>query len=418
MYKMFEIKERGDSASRIGILYVRGKKVETPFLFPVINPNKLIIHPKDIEKKFKINTIITNAYILYKNKFQIEDIHKFLNFNGVIETDSGSYQMLHYKKEIEVDNKTIVKFQIKINSDIINVLDIPTDVDASYERAKRDLEITLERIKEGLEIKKEKNYDGLINGAIQGGIYIDLRREAAFKISKLDVDIFATGTIVPYMIKYEFKKLFEIIMEARINLPLNKPVHLFGLGHPLILPLSVLLGNDIFDSASYALYAYDNRILTPFGTVRLEELKYFEFETPYGFYDLKEVLSLDERERIKILAAHNLWVLKKEIEIIKDAIYNGYLYEWVFLKAHSHYKVYEATKFVLEKYYEWLKKLDPIRKRWGITYKGELLELRADIKRALERLKERVDPRDYDLIYEYLYPFKDLKNIRDEKLLH
>jgi len=413
---MFEIRYR-DIAGRVGILEVNGKKVETPFIFPVINPNRIIIPIEEIKNDFKIKTIIVNAYILYKNenlreKVLKKGIHKFLNFNGIIETDSGSYQMLHYKKEIEVNNEEIVKFQINIKSDIINVLDIPTDIDADYNTAKNDLQKTIDRIKEGLDIKRKLNFSGLINGAIQGGVYIDLRRESAINVSKMDIDIYAIGTIVPYLINYNFKDLFELIMEARILLPMNKPVHLFGVGHPLIIPLSVALGCDIFDSASYALYAYDKRIITPFGTLRLNRLKNITIETPKKIYYLDELYEMEKEEMIKVIAEHNLYTLIKEIEIVKDAVKNQYLWDLVFIKAHSHYEVYKATKFVLEKYYEWLKHLDPIRKKTGIKYFGDLLELRTDIKRAMERLKERVDIKDVEDIYEYVYPFKDLKNIK------
>jgi len=413
---MFEIRYR-DIAGRVGILEVNGKKVETPFIFPVINPNRIIIPIEEIKNDFKIKTIIVNAYILYKNenlreKVLKKGIHKFLNFNGIIETDSGSYQMLHYKKEIEVNNEEIVKFQINIKSDIINVLDIPTDIDADYNTAKNDLQKTIDRIKEGLDIKRKLNFSGLINGAIQGGVYMDLRRESAINVSKMDIDIYAIGTIVPYLINYNFKDLFELIMEARILLPMNKPVHLFGVGHPLIIPLSVALGCDIFDSASYALYAYDKRIITPFGTLRLNRLKNITIETPKKIYYLDELYEMEKEEMIKVIAEHNLYTLIKEIEIVKDAVKNQYLWDLVFIKAHSHYEVYKATKFVLEKYYEWLKHLDPIRKKTGIKYFGDLLELRTDIKRAMERLKERVDIKDVEDIYEYVYPFKDLKNIK------
>lgn len=413
----FEVKHR-DIAGRYGILKIRNKKVKTPFIFPVVNPNKMIITPKEMRKYFGVEAIITNAYILYRSERLRQEVlekelHKFLEFDGVIETDSGAYQMLHYKKELEVSNEEIINFQIDIGADIINVIDIPTDVDADYEQAQKELDITVERIKEGLNIIRERNYDGCINGAIQGGIYKDLRRISAEKVSNLDVDIFAIGTIVPYMINYNYKELFHLIMEARIYLPLDKPVHLFGLGHPLILPLAVAIGSDIFDSASYALYAYDKRILTPFGTYRFDELEEFFFETPKKIYDLSEVKDMNNNEVIKVLTEHNLYILLKEIKIIRDAIKNGYLWDLVFIKAHSHYTVYKATKFVLESYYKWLKRLDPVRKNSGITYYGDLLELRTDVKRALERLKERVDPKDVEAIYDYTFPFNSLKDVRE-----
>jgi len=413
---MFEIKYR-DVAGRIGILKIKDKKIETPILLPVINPKKLIISPKEMKEKYKINAIITNAYIIYRDPLLREEIlktklHRYFEFDGVIETDSGSYQMLHYRKDLEVENKEIVEFQIKIGSDIINVLDIPTDIDKTYEEAERELNITIERIKEGIEIRDKLSKDTLINGAIQGGIFTDLRKRAALEISKLPVDIYAIGTIVPYMIKYDFINLFKTILEPRIILPLNKPVHLFGLGHTLILPLSVAIGADIFDSASYVLFAEDNRVMTNYGTFRLEDIEDLYVETRNKAYHISEIKEMEKRDRLKVLSEVNLYYLVKEISTIKDAIKNQYLMDLVCYKAHIHYSVYKATRYILENFYNWLKKLDPIRKKSGITYDGDLLEIRTDIRKALERLKERVDKRDLEAIYGYVFPFNSLKDVR------
>ncbi|MGC9079709.1 MAG: tRNA guanosine(15) transglycosylase TgtA [Nanopusillaceae archaeon] len=402
---MFEIKYRDGALGRIGIIKYKNIKLETPLLLPVVNPNNLTIEPKEM-KKYGVKAIMTNAYILYRKKFN-GDVHELLNFDGIIETDSGSYQMLHYKKELEINNREIIEYQIKINSDIINVLDIPTDIDRSHDEALKELNITLERIKEGIELKGDK----LINGAIQGGIYIDLRKKSAEEVSKLNVDIYSIGTIVPFLINYKFDKLFKTIIEPRLILPFNKPVHLFGLGHTLTLPLSVYIGCDIFDSASYALYAKDMRIITPYGTFRYDEVKNFYIETKNKIYHLEELKDFNKNELIKLLAEHNLYTLIKEIEIIKDAIKNEYLTDLILIKAHMHYSIYKATKFILEKYYNYLKNYEPVRRKSGIFYNGDLTELRVDVRRALERLKERVDPKDVEYIYNYVFPFNSLKNV-------
>ncbi|MEM0379371.1 MAG: tRNA guanosine(15) transglycosylase TgtA [Nanopusillaceae archaeon] len=411
---MFEIKNR-DIAGRIGILNIDNKKIETPILLPVINPKKQDISPKEMQEKYKVQAIMTNAYIIYSDKLLREKmieigLHNYFNFSGVIETDSGSYQILHYKKDIDLSNEEIVNFQIKIGSNIINVLDLPTDIDKSWEEAKKELEITINRIKEGIKIRDSLNKKVLINGAIQGGIYIDLRKTSAIEVNKLNVDIYAIGTIVPYMIKYDFQRLFETIIIPRIFLSLNKPVHLFGLGHTLTIPLSVAIGCDIFDSASYALYANDNRIITHYGTLRLDELEDFYLETKNKNYHISEIKEMQKEERNRIISEHNLFTLLKEISIIKNAIKNQYLFDIILFKAHYHKSIYIATKYVLENFYYWLKKLDPIRKRSGIVYDGDLLDIRTDIKRARERLKERVDPRDFEDIYEYVFPFNSIKN--------
>jgi len=117
----FEIKDR-DGLARIGVLETRHGKVETPALLPVINPNKMLIEPKEMKRLFNIDILITNSYIIYKNKrlkeiALSEGVHKLLNFDGAVMTDSGTFQSYVYG-DIDVDPIEIVKFQRDIGSDI------------------------------------------------------------------------------------------------------------------------------------------------------------------------------------------------------------------------------------------------------------------------------------------------------------
>ena len=72
-----------------------------------------------------------------------------------------------------------------------------------------------------------------------------------------------------------------MIIAAKKNIPTSIPLHLFGAGHPLTIPLAVALGCDTFDSASYMLYAKHDRVITEDGTRRLEELEYFHLIAKY-----------------------------------------------------------------------------------------------------------------------------------------
>lgn len=399
----FEIKSK-DANGKIGKLKINNKTVETPFIFPVVNPKRQLVPPKDI-KKLGFQAIITNAYIIYRDA-NLRDIvvergiHDFLGFDGLIETDSGSYQMLHYEKQLEITNREIVEFQEKIGVDIGNVLDIPS-FGKDYETAKKELEITLQRIREALSVRKTI----ALNGAIQGDRYKDLRLKAAEEVAKLDVDIFAIGAIVPYLLEYRYKELLEIIGKLLFVLPRDRPIHLFGTGHPLIMPLLAALGGDIFDSASYALYAREDRIITPFRTYRLEDLEYYEING----IPARELKQMPKQEREKHIAIHNLSVLKNEINAIKDAIRNQILWEYVIIKAHSHPSVYAATRFTLEQFYEELKNVDTLSKKRGILYQGELTELRPDLRRAIEMLKSRVLPENYKDVIELAWPFGQIE---------
>ena len=118
----------------------------------------------------------------------------------------------------------------------------------------------------------------------------------------------ALGSPVEFMESYEYKLLAEMIIAAKKNIPTSIPLHLFGAGHPLTIPLAVALGCDTFDSASYMLYAKHDRVITEDGTRRLEELEYFPFDCEVSSrYKPKELLAMKKDERIDQIALFNLY---------------------------------------------------------------------------------------------------------------
>ena len=145
----FEIKER-DLLARIGRLKTKSGTVETPLLFPVINSTVQPIAPRRIREDFGFDALITNAYILKKN-FQNQPVekglHKFLDFNGVIMTDSGAYQILVYG-DIETTPEEIVEYQERTDTDIATILDWPTRWKVSRKHAEHTVNETLKRAKQ------------------------------------------------------------------------------------------------------------------------------------------------------------------------------------------------------------------------------------------------------------------------------
>ncbi|WP_457751360.1 tRNA guanosine(15) transglycosylase TgtA [Thermococcus sp.] len=382
----FEVKAR-DAAGRIGKLTVNGKTVETPAIMPVINPKQLTVSPKEL-KKMGFDMVITNSYIIYKTPDLREKalelgIHGLLDYDGIIEVDSGSFQLMRYGK-VEVTNREIIEFQEEIGVDIGTFLDIPTPPDEPREKAARDLEITLERAKEATEIKKIA-----MNAAVQGSTYPDLRTYAAKKLSEMNFEIHPIGAVVPLMESYRYRDLVDVVIASKIGLRPDRPVHLFGAGHPMIFALAVAMGVDLFDSASYALYAKDNRYLTPEGTKRLEELEYFPCSCPVcSHYTPQELRKMPKEERTRLLALHNLWVIREELNRVKQAIREGTLWELVDERARSHPKMFAAYKKLL-KYGEYLEKNEPVTKASAFFKVSEEAMSWPIVRRAKERA-ERV----------------------------
>jgi len=268
---MFEVKYR-DGLARIATFETKSGKITTPALLPVINPTQILISPKELKENFRAESLIANAYIIWKNKTLREEylekgLHSALDLTAPIMTDSGTFQVYEYG-DLAITNEEILEFQTKIDSDIITMLDVISPLDRKYSDAKNDVLETIGRAKQAV----AKKSDRLLACTVQGGPYLDLREYCARELSNLDCDILAIGGVVPLMESYRFEELVEIILCAKKALNHSKPVHLFGCGHPMIFPIAILLGCDIFDSSAYAKYARSERLIFPEGTKSLKEL--------------------------------------------------------------------------------------------------------------------------------------------------
>ena len=387
----FEILDR-DLLARIGKLETKSGKLETPLLFPVINPGIQPISPKRLEEEFGCKALITNAYIINKNFKETaiqKGLHNFLDFNGSIMTDSGAYQLLIYK-DIDVTPKEIVNFQEAINTDIGTMLDIPTGWDVPKKYARYTVNETLKRAKK---LKKMITRNDLIwVGPVQGGQYFDLVAKSANEMGKLPFQIHALGSPTPVMEQYKFDVLVNMIMAAKMNLPPDRPLHLFGAGHPFMFSLAVALGCDFFDSAAYALFARQDRYLTESGTNRLDELKYFPCSCPVcSNRDPETFRALPKNIRQKLLAEHNLHVSFSELNQIKQAISEGRLWEHMEQRSYGHPSLLRALK-ELRKYNEYLERHSPITKRSGIFFFSSIGLSRPEIIRYKKRLKRYSPP--------------------------
>jgi len=363
----FEIRER-DLLGRIGRLETKSGVAETPLLFPVVNPSIQPISPKKIREVFGCVALITNAYIL-KKRFQNQPIekglHKFLDFNGVVMTDSGAYQILRYG-DIETTPKEIVEYQEKIDTDIATILDYPTGLKVTRKHAEKTVNTTTKNAKQLFKTKTRQ--DILWVGPIQGGRYLDLVAKSARQMRKLPFNIHALGSPTEIMQQYRFDLLTDMIITAKMNLPINRPLHLFGAGHPIMFSLAIALGCDLFDSAAYAIYARNNRYMTPNGTHRLEELEYFPCPCPKCTKTTPEAVSeLPTKQKQTFLAEHNLYTCQAEIKQIKQAIKNGRLWEHLQTRAHAHPTLLQALK-KLKKYEDYIEKHSPATKKSGTFF--------------------------------------------------
>ena len=391
--KMFDIKAK-DNMGRVGVLKTKHGDVKTPALMPVIHPRKQTI---DVGK-YGADIVITNAYLIYKDdelkqKAVDEGLHKLINFDGPVMTDSGSFQLSVYG-DVEITNKEVIEFQELIKTDIGTSLDIPTAPYVDRQKAESDLEITLKRAREAVEYKKEQNMEMLLNSVVQGSTFLDLRRKCAGELSKLDADLYPIGAVVPLMESYHYKDLVDVVMNSMKNLADDRPRHLMGAGHPMIFALCVAMGCDLFDSAAYILYAEDDRLLSTRGTFKLENLT----EMPCSCevcskYTPDDLRSMPKEKRRDLIAQHNLHVSFAELRLIRQAIYDGNLMELVEERCRAHPALLEAVRH-LGNYSSEMEKYDPRSKKSAFFYTGSESLCRSEVLRHMQKLRSMPKKRD------------------------
>ena len=385
---MLELKER-DGLARICELSTRHGKVTTPALLPVVNPNQLTITPREMRDRFKVDILITNSYIIKTDEKLREralegGLHKLLDFDGSIMTDSGTFQSYVYGK-VAVGHKEIVEFQRDIGADIGTILDVFSEPDWTEEETRAATEETIRRGEESVPLKGEM----LLAGTVQGGIFPELRTGCAERLSKMAFDLHPIGGVVPLLEDYRFSDVADIIIASKKGLDPSRPVHLFGAGHPMVFPFAVLLGCDLFDSASYAKYAREERLMYPTGTKFLRDLHDLACDCPAcSSTSVKELLAMSPSERTKRIAEHNLFTSLKELRKVKNAIHEGSIWEMVEMRARAHPALLAVLK-VLKRHEDYLQGFEPASRRGAFFYCGPESYDRPSVTRYRERYFSR-----------------------------
>lgn len=388
----FEIKAK-DGLARLGVISVNNKKINTPVLLPVVNPHLQLISPKELQEEFGCEALITNAFILHNSKSRDEilkkGIHKFLDFDGVIMTDSGTFQQYSHG-EVPFSNEETLEFQKKIGSDILTFMDVFTLPDDNRETVLNKVKETFERAKFAVD------YDN-VNCAVQGGLFLDIRKKNASELNKMNFKYYSAGGIVPLMENYNYEDLVKVILAVRKNLSSDRTLHAFGAGHPTLFPLLALLGCDVFDSASYAIFAKKGKYLTEFGTKDLDELNELPCVCPVC--SAHKISEFDE----KLLAKHNLWVLMGTIKKVRQAIHEGKLWELVD-SFNVHPELSKAVKFIYKNSKVFFDS-DPVRKRSTVYNLSSLSKLRPEILRAKKIIKDVFKCEKIPSPLKYTFPF-------------
>ena len=388
---MFELEDR-DGLARIGVIETRHGKVSTPNLAPVLHPLRQDITAKEMREKFGAEIVMTNSYTVWRSKTKErtleEGLHRLIDFDGPIMTDSGAFQS-HVYGGTDVTNQDIVSFQREIGSDLGTVLDVFSEPEHRRHRVEKDLTETLARTREAAGIR-----GGMpLVGAVQGGLFPDLREMCARELSQIDVAIHAIGGVVPLMESYRYSDLASVIIAAKRGLRPDRPVHLFGAGHPMVFALAAMLGCDLFDSSSYDKYARAGRMMFADGTRHIEELEVLPCDCPVCSSHSADDLKKDSL----LLARHNLHESFREVRTIRQAIKGGEMWELVERRCRNHPALLDALR-ELRTHSDFLERFEPVSRPGAFFYVGPESVHRPIVRRLRKRLQERYSPPNKDVL--------------------
>lgn len=287
-----------DSGARIGKLKTSHGTIETPFFMPIATKGTAKQVSNDELKQIGTEAIIANAFILYfKPGLDIikkfKGIHNFMNWDKVIFTDSGGFQILsktflhkandkgvYFKNPFDGSKKfftpeDIIKIQEEINADVAMALDFVPH----YKNTKEDIaectritHLWAERC-----IRSHKNKKQLLFGICQGGTFKDIREKSTKFINNLDFDGVALGGLG---IGEGRKNMFNTINFSMKFIDKEKPRYLMGIGSPEDVIEAISSEIDCFDSRFPTMNARHGGIFTNKGKINIERSIYRNDESP------------------------------------------------------------------------------------------------------------------------------------------
>ena len=351
---------KNDGRARLGKLITNHGSYDTPMFMPVGTlANVKMLTPEEL-KAAGSAVILSNTYHLWLRPgadivAKAGGLHKFMNYDGPILTDSGGFQVfslaknkekditeegVHFKSHIDgrplfLTPELSMEIQNKLDSDIAMSFDECIPYPATYEYTKESTERTLRWAKRGKEAFNNPNQS--LFGIVQGGAYPELRKYSAEKTVEMDFDGYSIGGT---SVGEDKKTMYEMVDNAIKYLPEDKPRYLMGVGEPEDLLEGVEKGVDMFDCVLPTRLARHANAFTPYGKINLKNAKYKEDFTPisdtcdcytckhYTKAYLRHLFVAKEGLGGRLLSIHNIRFLIKMTEDMRNAISEGNFIEY------------------------------------------------------------------------------------------
>ena len=352
------IKEEKNTSARLRKLKTNYGEYDTPMFMPVGTLATVkTLSPEEI-KSLNAGIILSNTYHLWLRPGEdvvnkAGGLHKFMNYDGPILTDSGGYQVFSLAKPKDIDEEGVkfknhlngdnlfltpeksIEIQNKLDSDIAMSFDECVGWPATYDYCKNSVERTLRWAKRGKDVFNNPNQS--LFGIVQGGEYADLRQHCAEELVKMDFDGYSIGGTSVGETKPTMYKMVEMSTKY---LPKDKVRYLMGVGDPIDIIENVIRGIDIFDCVSPTRLARHGHAYTKYGKINLKNAKYKEDFSSidetcdcyacknYTKAYIRHLITCDETFGARLLSIHNIRYLIRLTEDLREAIKNDTILEY------------------------------------------------------------------------------------------
>ncbi len=353
------IKESSDTKARLGKITTPHGEIETPIFMPVgTRASVKAMTPEEV-KDLGAQIILSNTYHLYLKPGHdlIEEaggLHKFMNWDGPILTDSGGFQVfslgdlrtikeegVEFSSHIDgskhfISPEKSIEIQNSLGSDIMMCFDECVSYPADYEYTKKSMERTTRWAKRCKDFHKNWEDQGLF-GIVQGGMYKDLREQSVKDLIEIGFSGYAIGGL---SVGEPLELMCEVLDYTTPLLPKDKARYLMGVGSPDYLFESVIRGIDMADCVLPTRIARNGTAMTSSGRVVIKNAKYTRDFTPldsecdcytcknYSKAYIRHLFNVNEILALRLTTIHNLRFLIKTMENIRNAIKNDNLLEY------------------------------------------------------------------------------------------
>ena len=352
------------SNARVGKVFTDRGKIDTPIFMPVGTLGSVKgVFQHDLDKKINAQIILSNNYHLYLRPGvdivnKAGGLHKFINWDKPILTDSGGYQVFSLSNNVKIKSEgvyfsshidgskhlftpeSVIKSQNSIGSDIMMVLDECLPYPSEYSYAKSSLDLTHDWLDRSIEeLNKTKDLYGhrqFMFPIVQGGTFKDLRIKSSEYVAAKDLPGNAIGGL---SVGEPKEIIYENVDLVCSYLPKDKPRYLMGVGTPENILECISLGVDMFDCVMPTRNGRNGMLFTSEGTINIKNKKWEKDFSPIdpnlNFYSsdyskayLRHLIINKEILGSQIASFHNLnfylWLVKEA----REKIIKGTFEDW------------------------------------------------------------------------------------------